>query len=437
MKSKRTGEDIHATLVARVVLNHPGRSRNSIASRGSWTLKQSKDGKLNLHNENRTKRVVESPTNKSLEEAFLYFVDATKELEESQRQLSKEIYRLTEDLARSNADLKRQMEAKSRLAEELSTLISALPTGVVLVQRDEVYAFNAISQTYAPDLSVHSTWTIPSHWTAAEFDHFRCELKTGGVRILRPEAFELSPDRQMILIHDVTTTYQSQEERAREAKLASMGKMTAEIAHQLRTPLATATIYAGHLAERSLDDSRRISFANLLNRQLNALENLVSKMLGFLQQRRQTPELIPIDDLLNECKASIGPLFDGKSVRLVIKSTGGKHLLNIQRDQFRGGVLSILENALNVSTAGQEVIIESIARGSRLNLKISDSGPGVPDELVERLFEPFSTTRSGGTGLGLAIAKTAFESHGGQLTFANLSPSGACFFIVLPVLEPF
>jgi two-component system sensor histidine kinase FlrB len=437
MKSKRTGEDSHATLVAKVATNHRGRSRNKLSSGRSLTLKQSKDGKLDLHNEYRTKRAVESPTHKSLEEAFLYFVDATKELEESQRQLSKEIYRLTEDLARSNADLKRQMESKSRLAAELSTLISALPTGVVLIQQDEVYAFNAISQTYVPDLSVHSTWTIPSHWTAAESDHFRCELKTGSVRILRPEAFELSPDRQMILIHDVTTTYQSQEERAREAKLASMGKMTAEIAHQLRTPLATATIYAGHLAERSLDDSRRISFANLLNLQLNALEKLVSKMLGFLQQRRQTPELIAIDDLLNECKAAIGPLFEGKAVRLVIKSIGGKHLLNIQRDQFRGGVLSILENALSVSTAGQAVIVESIARGSRLNLKICDSGPGVPDELLERLFEPFSTTRAGGTGLGLAIAKTAFESHGGQLTFANLPPAGACFFIVMPVLEPF
>jgi signal transduction histidine kinase len=72
-----------------------------------------------------------------------------------------------------------------------------------------------------------------------------------------------------------------------------------------------------------------------------------------------------------------------------------------------------------------------------VNLRISDEGPGVAVELVDRLFEPFSTNRSGGTGLGLAIAKAAFESHGGQITFANLSPAGACFHVVLPVLEPF
>jgi len=241
----------------------------------------------------------------------------------------------------------------------------------------------------------------------------------------------------MILIHDVTTTYQSQEERVRQVKLASMGKMAAEIAHQLRTPLATAMIYAGHLSKQEVPDHRKISFANLLNRQLSALENLVSRMMEFLQQRRHAPELIPIESLLNECRDSILPLFEGKKVRLIIQSVGGEHVLRIQRDQFRGGVLSILENALSVSAPGQKVIIESIARDSRLNLRISDEGPGVSVELVDRLFEPFSTNRSGGTGLGLAIAKAAFESHGGQITFTNLSPAGACFHVVLPVLEPF
>jgi two-component system sensor histidine kinase FlrB len=439
MKSKLTDDDIHATLVAKVAIKPSAPSKKgapSVQLEKRTQSKRPKGSKSGITKKNIKSVSARSGTN-TLEEAFLFFVDATKELEESQRQLSNEIYRLSEDLARTNADLKAQMAAKSRLAEELSTLISALPTGVVLLQEGKVYAFNAISQTYVPDISVDSNWVIPNHWAPAEPDHYRCELRTGSFRVLREEAFLLHPDRKMILIHDVTTTYQSQEERARQVKLASMGKMAAEIAHQLRTPLATAMIYAGHLSRQEVPDHRRLSFANLLNRQLSALENLVSRMMGFLQQRRHAPELIPIDNLLNECRDSILPLFEGKKVKLIVQSVGGEHLLNIQRDQFRGGLLSILENALSVSGPGQKVIIESIARGSRVNLRISDEGPGVAVELVDRLFEPFSTNRSGGTGLGLAIAKAAFESHGGQITFANLSPAGACFHVVLPVLEPF
>lgn len=439
MKSKLTDEDNHATLVAKVAIKPSGSSKKGLPAvqLGKRTQSKLQKGSKSDTTKRHTKSVAKRSETNTLEEAFLFFVDATKELEESQRQLSNEIYRLSEDLARTNADLKAQMAAKSRLAEELSTLISALPTGVVLLQEGKVYAFNAISQTYAPDISVNSSWVIPQHWAPAESDHYRCELRTGSFRILREEAFILHPDRKMILIHDVTTTYQSQEERARQVKLASMGKMAAEIAHQLRTPLATAMIYAGHLSKQEVPDHRRISFANLLNRQLSALENLVSRMMEFLQQRRHAPELIPIESLLNECRDSILPLFEGKKVRLIVQSVGGEHLLRIQRDQFRGGVLSILENALSVSAPGQKVIIESIARDSRLNLRISDEGPGVSVELVDRLFEPFSTNRSGGTGLGLAIAKAAFESHGGQITFTNLSPAGACFHVVLPVLEPF
>jgi len=440
MKSKRADKKRDATLVARAKINVKGPQGKSVSTseqdpairRGSL---------MNAAQVKPDERPVPGALDaQSLREAFLYFVEATKELEDSQNRLADEIHRLSGDLARSNANLKVQMEAKSRLADELSGLISALPTGVVLMLRGEVYAFNAISRIYAPELQVGSHWSTPSHWIPSESGHFRCNDGIGDSRILRPERHDLNPhnaDKQLLLIHDVTATYQSQEDRARQAKLTSMGRMTAEIAHQLRTPLATAMIYAAHLSSHSLSDLQRTSFSKLLNSQLLALESLVSRMLGFLINRRPSPELVTVENLLEECRESIQPLFDAKGVRLKIQCSGGKHLIGIQRDHFRGGLVSILENALEVSTEGQEVIIQSIAKGSRLDIKVLDEGPGLPGTVIERLFEPFSTSRPGGTGLGLAIAKAAFENHGGQVSLSNLEPRGACFHIVLPVFEPF
>ncbi|NBP40794.1 MAG: hypothetical protein EBS54_10725, partial [Betaproteobacteria bacterium] len=100
-----------------------------------------------------------------LEAAFLHFVEATQELEVSQQKLSQEIYRLTEDLARSNADLKAQIEAKARLTDELATLLTALPTGVIILQQHKVYAFNDVSASIIPSLEVGQHWVIPKAWT--------------------------------------------------------------------------------------------------------------------------------------------------------------------------------------------------------------------------------------------------------------------------------
>jgi two-component system sensor histidine kinase FlrB len=370
-----------------------------------------------------------------LGEAFVHFIEATRDLEASQQALSEEIYRLTDDLAKSNANLKLQIEAKGRLAEELAALLSALPTGVIILQHGKVYAFNDVSVSLAPWLAVGSGWHIPKQWTAIDDDHFRTSQDEGG-QVLRPESRVLADGRQMLLLHNVTTTFRAREQAEREAKLAAMGRMAAEIAHQLRTPLATATLYASHLSRPQLTNDQRLKFASQLNQQLSWLEGLVSRMMSFLRNRPSSTEIVCVEELLRETKTSIDALFESRGVNLMITIEGGDHLLTVQRDQIRGGIISILENALTVSTEGQSVQIHARAARSRLDLIIEDDGPGIADDMMARLFEPFATGSPKGTGLGLAIAKAAIESHRGEIHASNRHGGGAAFHIVLPVLEP-
>jgi len=369
-----------------------------------------------------------------LEAAFIHFVEATQELEASQQKLSQEIYRLTEDLARSNADLKAQIEAKARLTDELATLLAALPTGVIILQQQTIYAFNDVSANIIPSLEVGQHWSIPKAWTAIDETHFRSGDHHEGL-ILRPEQRSLADGRQMLLLHDVTSTFRALEEAEREAKLSAMGRMAAEIAHQLRTPLATATLYASHLSKDKLSAEKRQQFAEQLNRQLTWLDDLVSRMMSFLRSKQGASHMLCVAELLEECRSSIEPLFESAGVRLAVSTQGGEHLVSVQRDQIRGGIVSILENALRFSKRGQEVRIRALAAHSRVDIYIEDDGPGIPEHMMARLFEPFATGSPRGTGLGLAIAKAAVEAHRGEIQARNRSEGGASFHIVLPVFE--
>lgn len=376
------------------------------------------------------------PELRNLEQAFLQFAEATQELEANQERLSAEVRRLTGDLARSNADLKQQIEAKGRLAEELAALLAALPTGVIIQQEGRIYAFNDVSVQWVPGIQVGKAWHVPKQWTAIEASHYRTAQDADGGIFVRLEFRDLAHGRMMILLHDVTATFRSRERSERESKLAAMGRMVAEVAHQLRTPLATATLYAGHLSRPGLAVEQRERFAGLLNQQLMWLDGLVARMMSFLRNRPEHNQMVCVDALLRDSRACIAPLYASRGVGLKLAIEGGDQLLTVQAEQIRGGIVSILENALTVSRQGQVVSIRAKAARSRLDIHIDDEGPGISDDIMNRLFEPFATGSAKGTGLGLAIAKAAIEAHRGQIQAFNRPEGGASFHIVLPVLEP-
>lgn len=225
------------------------------------------------------------------------------------------------------------------------------------------------------------------------------------------------------------------EEAERNKRLAAMGEMAAQLAHQLRTPLAAALLYAGNLENPNLPEASRISIAGKTVARLKHLERLIQDMLLFARGEVLGRETFPVADLLTELAHTFEPLARTRGVAFEIEEQPGDAHLTGNRKALTGALTNLLENALQAVDAGGRVVLSARRSGEQMLLTVRDNGRGMTPDVVERLFEPFFTTRSEGTGLGLAIARGVARAHGGGIDVRSEPGAGTEFMITLPLHE--
>lgn len=209
-----------------------------------------------------------------------------------------------------------------------------------------------------------------------------------------------------------------------------MGRMAASLAHQLRTPLATAMLYTSHLNRPALDEPDRLKFAGKALTRLRALEGLVGDMLGFVRGHVLAREWVALPRLLADAEQIFAPQAQARDIALDWPDAPPLELYSDSK-ALLGAIVNLLENALVFSPPNGRIRLSLMRNDTVLQLSVQDDGPGVAVEVAQRIFDPFFTTRADGTGLGLAIARGVAEASAGELT---LQPSlrGACFRLQLP-----
>jgi two-component system sensor histidine kinase FlrB len=356
-----------------------------------------------------------------LEEAFALFIEASKAIEAQQTQLQSEIQRLSNDLAQAN--------------QRLTDLLQALPTGVILVENGVIADQNLAAQTLV-GLAIGQAWQTPASWLPTPMPGEYQTSTDSTARTVKVTQLSLA-ERQIVQIQDITDSLRLHIESQRQSKLASMGQMAASIAHQLRTPLATATLYAGNLGMPNLSPDKQKEALDRLRKQLASLETLTTQMLQFVRQRPQKTEMVSGQALLDEALAAIGPMCEKRNIGLRVQASGLQALVNVERPTMVAAMVAILENALQVSQDAGEIVLTGQSDGARLQFVVDDAGPGIPNEMMASLFEPFATSRINGTGLGLSIARNAVEAHRGEILASNRADGGARFSISIPCIAEF
>ena len=371
-----------------------------------------------------------------LAEAFRIFNQASEELTSAYSELQGQVAQLTEELAAANGALRQQYQEKAALTERLTLLLDALPAGVVVLDGAGlvVQANPAATQLLEP-AKVGAGWTAIEAAALAESET-PGEYLSGDRRLAVAVTPIDSSGGRIVLLHDVTETQSLKTQAERHQRLAAMGEMAAQLAHQLRTPLAAALLYAGNLELPEIATEARISIAEKTVSRLKHLERLIQDMLLFARGEVLGRETFTVADLLAELTHTFDPLAARRNVRLLVEDESAGASITGNRKSITGAMTNLLENALQAVEAEGRIDLSARRDGSQMLLVVRDNGRGMNAETAARLFEPFYTTRAEGTGLGLAIVRGVARAHGGGIEVISSPGAGAEFILNLPCPIP-
>lgn len=373
-----------------------------------------------------------------LQRAFAAFNEVSEQLSSAYQELQGQVTQLTRELALANGELHKQLVAKENLSQRLGLLLNALPGAVIALNAPE-----CIEQVNPAALRLLGEPLLGLEWGRVVQERLLAttlanewHIKSGATSELRRIRVESSATdaagRRILLINDITDAYVLQEQFRRNQRLTSMGEMAANLAHQVRTPLSTALIYANHLGSDTLTSSERQKFAAKTIERLLHLEHLTKDMLRFVKGEANQLEKVEINSLITELQQVIEPQMKQKKMKLNISDHCGSEKIMTDRPALFGALMNLLENAVQASPIGGAISFTASLEEKVIILSVHDDGPGIDSSLQERLFEPFFTTRSEGTGLGLAIARSVIQSMGGSIHIHSTPETGTEFVVRLP-----
>lgn len=372
-----------------------------------------------------------------LQRAFAMFNQVSADLTRSYEVLQGKVASLTEELAVANGKLRRQYQEKEALSERLSSLLDALPAGVVLLDAQaRVTALNPAA------LLMFGAEVLGAHWgdVVARFLEPTLtagEWRLGERQLSMAESVLASGEGKILVIHDITAAQQMKEELGRSQRLAAMGEMAASLAHQLRTPLAAALLYTANLGQPEMSEAARLKFSEKASSQLKRLERLIQDVLLYARGESIGRDVLPARELLAEVRQTLEPLARAQGVEFELEDACSESQIVGSRKALAGALVNLLENALQATPAGGKIFLGGKNCPGAVLFTVRDSGPGVPEEKRERIFEPFFTTKGQGTGLGLAIARGVARAHGGTIELSapcrTLPGVGAEFVMTLPL----
>jgi signal transduction histidine kinase len=245
-------------------------------------------------------------------------------------------------------------------------------------------------------------------------------------------------ERTAELEQTLTTLRETQEQLVRREKLAMLGQLASGVGHELRNPLgvmANAVYYLEMVQADAPSDVQE--YHGILRAQIGLAEKIVGDLLDFSRLRPPRRDVVAIAELVAEQQARLS-LPPGVAVRVDIPPD--LPLVSVDAVQIGQIVFNLLMNASQVlEERGGTIAISASADDRALALHVTDDGPGVPDDLRGKIFEPLFTTKARGIGLGLAVSRSLAESNGGALVLDDAAGDGARFTLTMPlatVLEP-
>ncbi len=372
-----------------------------------------------------------------LKSAFAQFNTMSQQLAESYHLLENRVSELNQELNTVTEQRYEELAEKERIAERLESLLNFLPGGVVVLDaKGKVTECNPAAHEMLGEPLKGEQWRdVIARCFAPRRDDGH-EVSTRDGRRISIATRSLQKDGQIILLTDQTETRRLQGELSRHERLSALGKMVSALAHQIRTPLSAAMLYAGHLCNNKINQDKRQQFSEKLLRRLNHMERQVQDMLLFVKGELPLNDWISLKELQEVLAEEIEVAVASANAKISWHNDCGDRFIQCHREALNGALINLVNNAIQAVDGEARIHIRfTFMEGDRIAISVLDNGPGIPSDLMATVSDLFVTTKPQGTGLGLAVVQAVAKAHSGKFVLRSLPDKGTSATLIMPLTD--
>ncbi len=238
-------------------------------------------------------------------------------------------------------------------------------------------------------------------------------------------------------VRDITDKKQMEEQMRIAEKLAAVGQLSAGIAHEINNPLGGIRLCFNNLVSMQMDDETRKSHIDIINSGLERIQVIVKQLLDFSKRSSLVVSPVSINDLIENVLQLTDYLISRKNIKVTKNLSPDMPEVMVDPNKMEQVFLNIVINAIHAINGTSGLLsIESSFDNGYCKVSFTDSGDGIPDDILPYIFDPFFTTKAvgQGTGLGLSVSKSIVEQHKGEI-LVETGPNGTKFTVILPVTD--
>ena len=241
------------------------------------------------------------------------------------------------------------------------------------------------------------------------------------------------PRGAVVILRDMTIIRELEQEVITSEKFAALGRLSAGVAHEIRNPLNSIKGFIQYCQKKLALEPEDYRYTDLMLTEVDRLNRVISKLLAYSKPREPRLTIRSAEEIVDHCVRVVEREARESGVEIIVEpSDPDLPLVMVDSDQMTQVFLNILINAIEATPSGEKVSIALVGtHNGRLQVVTSDKGAGIPRENIDKLFDPFFSTKKKGTGLGLAIVKSIIEGHGGDIDVESEPGNGTKFIVTL------
>jgi len=224
-----------------------------------------------------------------------------------------------------------------------------------------------------------------------------------------------------------------QETLLRMERLSVMGETSAIVAHELRNPLVAIGGFARALVRNLDQDDPNHRYAGIITEEVSRMETIIHDLLDFIRPQKLQRKVVVVDDLVTATVERFGGEIQAKGIELALDLQAGGAKVSCNPIEIQQVLQNFLVNAMQVMPEGGSIEVRTRQVTGGVQVEVCDTGPGIAENMSDKLFAPFFTTKPTGSGLGLTICQQIIKSHGGVVGVRNRTEKGAGFSFILPL----